>query len=276
VPHRVRSGRAGDAVVDLVAAAGRQLTDDTGAPLPPAREGLPAADARVDVAAGCAVADLLDRLPAAGRRPVSFVVHAAEQLLAASPSPSPQPGATAVTRDAAAAAAGIVRVGDPGGWIGPLIIGAAAGFLDHSAVGPHAMRDRVAVIGYYACGISFSYLLGFAEWEQGLTDPNWRMAWAVVSLVTHGALLLAMFGQYFGWTQKLQAWAAKRLQFAGTKSAAIGINGTLLGWTLAAVGTAPLSGHGGWGAVVEEIAYGCTSIWGVILAALETWLGGLK
>jgi hypothetical protein len=207
------------------------------------------------------------------------LVHMAVELLAATPTPSPTgspaPGATATTRDAAAAAAGIVRVGQPGGWFGPAVVGLIAGLLDYSAFGPHAMRDRVAVIGYYACGISFSYLLGFAQWEQAqITTPDWRMAWGVVSLITHGALLLAMFGHFFEWTKKVAEKIAKRLQFAGTKSAAIAINGTLLSWTLAAVATAPMSGKAGWGYVVQEIAYGCTSVWGLIVGVLEAWLGG--
>jgi hypothetical protein len=171
------------------------------------------------------------------------------------------------------AAQSVVSIGQAGAWIGPLLVGGLAAALDASAIGAHAWRDRIAVCGYYAAAISFVTLLGLAGWERSMfTDYNWRMAGAVASLVTHGALLLAMFGGLIGPTRALSAEIAKKIKFGSDATAKV--NQTLLGWTVAAAVTAPMAGTGGWGAVVDAIAAGTTGMWGAIVGTVMSWLGG--
>lgn len=170
------------------------------------------------------------------------------------------------------AAVAALSIGQTGAWVGPLIVGGAAAALDYSAAGATALRDRIAVMGYYASAVSFVYLLGFSTWITSLidTDYNWRMAGACFSLVTHGALLVC----WFNWPKALVKGLAKRLKWASADSAAAKINQTLLGWTVAAALSSPLSGSGGWGKVVNAIAGFTTGIWSWIVAALFHWLGG--
>jgi hypothetical protein len=174
------------------------------------------------------------------------------------------------------AAQAVVSVGQAGAWIGPLLVGLAAAVLDYSAIGPHAMRDRLAVAGYYAAAISFVYLLGLATWEQSaFHDYNWRMLGAVASLITHGALLLAMFGTIIGPTRTLAKNVQARVKFAVAEtSGATKVNQPLLGWTVAAAVTAPLSGTSGWGGFVAGIASATTGLWSGIVSVVMSWLGG--
>ena len=123
----------------------------------------------------------------------------------------------------------VVSVGQTGAWVGPLLVGLAAAALDYSAVGPHAMRDRVAVAGYYASAISFVYLLGLAGWEKTtFADYNWRMIGACASLATHGALLLAMFGTLIGPTRTLAKSMQAKVKFATEASGMTKVNQPLL------------------------------------------------
>jgi len=172
-----------------------------------------------------------------------------------------------------AAVRATVSIGRAGAWIGPLLVGGLAAALDASAIGKHAWRDRFAVAGYYAAAISFVTLLGLATWEQtAFSDYNWRMAGAVASLITHGALLLAMFGGLIGPTRTLSADLAKKVKFGSEATAKV--NQTLLGWTIAAAVTAPLSGESGWGGVVTSIASATTGLWGGVVGVVMHWLGG--
>jgi hypothetical protein len=174
------------------------------------------------------------------------------------------------------AAQAVVSIGQAGAWVGPLLVGLTAAALDYSAVGPHAMRDRLAVAGYYAAAISFVYLLGLATWEQAMfSDYNWRMLGAVASLITHGALLLAMFGTLIGPTRTLAKSLQARVKFAVAEvSGATKINQPLLGWTIAAAVTAPLAGDAGWGGFVAGIASATTGLWSGVVSVVMHWLGG--
>jgi hypothetical protein len=177
--------------------------------------------------------------------------------------------------DLHAAGVAAIDVGRAGTWVGPLLVGAAAGALDYSAIGPHAMRDRLAVIGYYASAVSFVHLLGLAEWERSMvTDYNWRMIGALASLITHGALLLAMFGGRLAWTKALAAAVAGRLKFDSEASKAAKVNTALVGWAVAAAVAAPLSGQAGWGAVVDWIGGATTGMWSGIARFILSWFGG--
>lgn len=174
---------------------------------------------------------------------------------------------------AAQAAQSVVTIGGAGQWIGPLLVGGLAAALDASAFGAHAWRDRIAVAGYYASTISFVTLLGLAEWERSMfVDYNWRMAGALASLATHGALLIAMFGGMIGPTRALSTSLATKVKF-GTDATAK-VNQTLLGWTVTAAVTAPLSGTGGWGGIVDAIAAATTGMWGALAGFVMHWLGG--
>jgi hypothetical protein len=165
----------------------------------------------------------------------------------------------------------VVDIGRAGAWVGPLIVGALAGGLDYSAAGSAALRDRVAVPGYYAAAVSFCFLLGLAQWEQAtITDYNWRMIWGTVSVVTHGCLLVCWFGR----PARLAKALGKITKFAGTDSSAAKINQTLLGWTVAAAVTAPMSGDGGWGSIVATIAQATTGIWSSAVTLYFHWIGG--
>jgi hypothetical protein len=173
------------------------------------------------------------------------------------------------------AAQAVVSIGQTGAWVGPLLVGLAAAALDYSAIGPHAMRDRFAVAGYYAAAISFVYLLGLATWEQRVfSDYNWRMLGAVASLITHGALLLAMFGDLFGPTRALARNVQSRVKFATESSGLTKVNQPLLGWTVAAAASAPLAGTSGWGGVVAWIASATTGLWSGLVSVVMHWLGG--
>jgi hypothetical protein len=174
------------------------------------------------------------------------------------------------------AAIATVDIGRSGAWVGPLIVGMLAGALDYSAAGAGAWRDRVAVAGYYACAVSMSAILGWTDYIRGAVagDYNWTMIGAVISLITHGALLLAMFGTMLGPTRAISKQMQARVKFASGDSKAAKINQTLLGWTVAAAASAPLSGDAGWGSTVDLIATGCTGLWGGIVGVVMHWLGG--
>lgn len=174
----------------------------------------------------------------------------------------------------AALAVQVTVAGAPVGlaWIGPLAVGGIGAGLDYSAPGNAAVRDRFAVIFYYACFVSFGEILGWNPWikEQIGDDYNWRMIGGVASLVVTGALLVVFFNR----PKKLAARLSGRLNFASTDSDAIKINQTLVAWVAAAAATAPLSGDGGWGHVVELIGVWCTGWPGAVVSWLFHLLGG--
>jgi hypothetical protein len=174
------------------------------------------------------------------------------------------------------AAQSVVTIGQTGAWVGPLLVGLTAAGLDYSAIGPTAWRDRLAVAGYYAAAISFVYLLGLAQWEQAAFagNYNWRMLGACTSLATHGALLLSMFGTLIGPTRTLANAVAGRVHFLSEDSKKAKVNQTLLGWSVAAAVTAPLSGTGGWGGLVSGIASLTTGMWSGVVTVVMHWLGG--
>lgn len=175
----------------------------------------------------------------------------------------------------ASGAVDAAHIGRPGEWIGPMLVAGLAGGLDYSAAGPARLRDRVAVIGYYAAAVSFAAILGWTGYIRGeVHSYSWVMAWAVASLVTHAALLLAMFGELFGWFRAVSKKIGKAVGFASGDSTAAKINGKLLGWTLAAAITAPMSGTGGWGHLVDQIVSGTTGAWSGIVTVVQHWLGG--
>jgi hypothetical protein len=170
-----------------------------------------------------------------------------------------------------AAAVAAVDIGQAGAWVGPLVVGLLSGALDYSGAGPVALRDRAAVAGYYAAGVSFAAILGWTPFiRDQVTDYNWQMVGALISLVTHGALLIC----WVNWPRAAAKALSKKTKFASADSAAAKINQTLLGWTLVAALSAPLSGDGGWGHVVDVIATGTTGLWSAIVSTVLHWLGG--
>jgi len=169
------------------------------------------------------------------------------------------------------ATADVGPIGQPGSWVGPLAFGLLAGVLDYSAAGPSAIRDRVAVVGYYASAVSFAALLGLSDWMRDTTTAyDWRMAAAIASLITHGALIVV----WVGWPKPFAKQLAKTVQWGGAASSAAKINQTLLGWTIAAAITAPMAGDQGWGTVVDGIASMTTGLWSALAGAILGWLGG--
>jgi hypothetical protein len=171
-----------------------------------------------------------------------------------------------------AAAPAAVTIGQTGAWVGPLAVGLLAGALDYSAAGPGAIRDRFAVMGYYACAISMAAILGWTGWIRDMigTSYDWRMVGAVASLITHGALLVCFFNRPTAIAKVL----SKKIGFNSGASSSAKINQTLLGWTVAAALTASLSGEQGWGRVVDSIATATTGLWGGLVNIVFTWLGG--
>lgn len=174
--------------------------------------------------------------------------------------------------DITTAAHAAVTIGQTGAWVGPVAVGLLAGALDYSAAGSGAIRDRVAVMGYYACTLSMAAILGWTGWIRGQIGGSydWRMAGAVASLITHGALLVCFFGRPTAIAKQL----SKKIGFNSGASSSAKINQPLLGWTVAAALTAPLSGEQGWGRVVDAIATACTGIWGALVNVVFSWLGG--
>jgi hypothetical protein len=119
-------------------------------------------------------------------------------------------------------------------------------------------------------------ILGWNGYIQDVvgTDYNRRMIGAVISLVTHGALLLGMFGQLIGPVRAIGKDIAKRIKFDSADSKAAKINQTLLNLTIAAGLSAPLSGNAGWGTVVNAIGTFTTGLWGAFVGWVFSWLGG--
>lgn len=174
--------------------------------------------------------------------------------------------------DVTHAAAIALGVGHTGTWVGPLLVGAAAGLLDYSAAGPAAVRDRIAVAGYYASAVSFAELTGWTPWIRAtVATYDWRMVGALANLITVGALLIVWVGRPKAVAGQLGA----KIGFGTTGSkAAAKINQTLLGWTVAAALTSPMAGTGGWGSVVDWITTATTGMWSAIVRALLSGLGG--
>jgi hypothetical protein len=165
----------------------------------------------------------------------------------------------------------MVDIGRPGMWVGPFLVAVLSGALDYSAAGPTAIRDRVAVMGYYAAAISFAQLLGWTPFLRAeVVDYNWRMVGALASLVTHGALLVAFAGR----PRALAAQLASMVGLGGKASDRARLNQTLLGWTVAAALSAPLAGTGGWGRVVDWVATVTTGAWSALASAVLSAIGG--
>ena len=157
----------------------------------------------------------------------------------------------------------VVTVGQTGAWIGPAIVAGLAGLLDYSAV------------GYYAAGVSFVALFGLDGWERStFTSYDERMTWAVASLVTHGGLLVALFGERVGPTRLLAAQLSKRMGIGVKASDSNRINSTLVNWVTAAAVTAPMSGNAGWGRVVDAIDTMTTGAAATVAGAVLRWIGG--
>lgn len=159
----------------------------------------------------------------------------------------------------------------PGLWVGPFLVAVLSGALDYSAAGPAAVRDRIAVMGYYAAAVSFAAILGWTPIIRAeVVDYNWRMIGALASLATHGALLIAFAGR----PRALAVQLAGMVKLGGKTSDQARINQTLLGWTVAAALSAPLAGTGGWGRVVDTVATVTTSVWSSIASAVLSAIGG--
>lgn len=203
---------------------------------------------------------------------MSAVLHVLAELAAATPTPTPPdvplPGLPVLPDLSGLPHSQPVTIGQSGAWIGPLALGLLAGLLDYSAAGSGALRDRVAVVGYYASAVSMFAILGL-RWTPS-ADYSWRMAFAVASLITHGALLICWLGRPTAVAKQL----SKKLAFNSGASSSAKINQTLLGWTVAAAFTAPLSGNQGWGRVVDTIVTATTGAGAVVLNSVFKWLGG--
>jgi hypothetical protein len=165
----------------------------------------------------------------------------------------------------------MVDIGRPGMWVGPFLVALLSGALDYSAAGPASVRDRIAVMGYYAAAISFAALLGWTPFLRDMiTDYNWRMVGACVSVATHGALMVA----FVGWPRALAAQLASMVKLGMKASDKARLNQTLLAWTVAAALSAPLAGTGWWGLVVDRIATVTTSVWSALASAVLAAIGG--
>jgi hypothetical protein len=166
----------------------------------------------------------------------------------------------------------IAATGAAGAWVGPAVVGGVGGFVDYVGGKASVVRDRIAVVFYYAAVISFAELLGWNPWIRSQVggDYSWRMVGAVASLITHGCLVVV----WLGWPKQWAKGLSKRLRFASSDSEANKINQTLLGWTTAAALTAPLSGDAGWGHIVRLIGEWTTATPGHVVTWLFHWLGG--
>jgi hypothetical protein len=164
-----------------------------------------------------------------------------------------------------------IDIGRTGTWVGPFLVAVLAGALDYSAAGPASIRDRIAVMGYYAAAISFAALTGWTPLLRDMiTDYNWRMVGALVSLATHGALLIAFAGR----PRALAGQLASVVELGGKTSDHARLNQTLIGWTVAAALSAPLAGTGGWGRVVDGVATVTTGAWSALASAVLAAIGG--
>jgi hypothetical protein len=165
----------------------------------------------------------------------------------------------------------MVDIGRPGMWVGPFLVAVLAGALDYSAAGPAAVRDRIAVMGYYAAAVSFAALTGWTPLLRGMVvDYNWRMVGALVSVATHGALLVAFAGRPRALAGQLAAMVGLGMKVSDKAR----LNQTLIGWTVAAALSAPLAGTGGWGRVVDGVATVTTSAWSALASAVLAAIGG--
>jgi len=157
-----------------------------------------------------------------------------------------------------------------GDWVGPTFAALLAGALDYSAAGAMAVRDRLAVMGYYASTLGFSILTG---WTAGLRayvgDPQWQIvgAWAA------GLIHLAMLCVFFGRPKRLAKPLGVHMKFASADSKAVKINGTLLGWTVAAAASAPLA-LGPMATLIDAVGLGTTHVWAAVISAINSLMTG--
>jgi hypothetical protein len=67
-----------------------------------------------------------------------------------------------------------------------VLVGVLSAVLDWSGVGPNALRDRIAAIGYLAAALGWFDIIGLSAWETRMhaaTDHNTRVIWSMASVV---------------------------------------------------------------------------------------------
>jgi len=185
-------------------------------------------------------------------------------LLAAVPTLTPKPPSPGGTPAAAGASWW------SGDWVGPTISAGIAGGLDYSAWGSSAIRDRLAVFGYYAATVGFALLVG---WTAGVraqfSDPQMQDVGAWIAGLSH----LGMIAVFLGRPKIIAKNLRKLVRFHSADSDAARINGTLLGWTVVAALSAPLA-LGPMAGLVNGIGLITTHTWDGFVQLLNHFMTG--
>jgi len=166
-----------------------------------------------------------------------------------------------------------------------LLIGVLAALLDWSGIGPHALRDRIAAIGYLASALGWSSNLGIAAWEIRLhhaASHDARVIWSMASVVPVGFWLGAMvpalpilgrFGQ-LGFRRSGDIRAARSATAgAGAGRSQDRINSWLLAWTIAVAAAVPLAMPSSYQGIVAAITTSVTGAAQAVGSAVGTFFG---
>lgn len=195
-------------------------------------------------------------------------LNALLDVLASTPAPRPRP-------TIAPAEPVQVAVGEVGEWFGPVLVFAAAFGLDWSALGSHSLRDKIAMLGYYAGTVS---AISIFEWEddvQGWFDASWswNLTGAVIASVLHLCVLLAMFGTRIKWLSGLGKRVCDLAHIDSKDSSANRINTTLMMWSIAA-GASSVLARGPSAGPIHWLGTLITGLWGWLANGLITLHGG--
>jgi len=197
-------------------------------------------------------------------------MHAALHLLAelAAATPTPHPAAAPAVTVA-------VHVGQAGEWFGPVVVLVAALILDWSALGSVALRDRIAVAGYYSAALSMISIFGWQHTVQGWFDGSWswQLAGSALAFIAHAGLVLAMIGSRFKWSGALATKVHGLIHMQHKDSTANRINGTLLGSSAMAAASSVLA-RGPLAGFVAFVAHILTGVWSWLAERIVTGLGG--
>jgi hypothetical protein len=192
--------------------------------------------------------------------------HLIAELAAATPPPAPA---------AAPATAIVVRVGQGGEWFGPSLVLAASLLLDWTAVGPVALRDRVAAAGYYSAAVAMISIFAWDDDIQGWFGGSWswQLTGSAIAAVMHCGLLVAAIGHRWKWTAGMAKRLGKLIHLEHGDSTANRINSVLMGWAVTA-GASSVLARGPMASFVHFVARALTGFWSWLGNVLVTALGG--
>lgn len=165
-----------------------------------------------------------------------------------------------------------------------LLIGILAAVLDWSGVGPHAIRDRVAAIGYLASALGWFDQLGVASWELAMHRAAghdariiWSMAAVVPILFWIGAMVPAIpiLGRFGKLTLRKGPGGGGETggKFGKAAQSQDRINSWLLAWTVAVAASVPLTMPSAYRGIVDAITSTVTTTSLTVGRAVASFFG---